>query len=474
MQAHTDIHDDLHGTVRLESHERAIIDSPWFQRLRGIKQLGLTHMVFPGAEHTRFAHSIGVFHLASRLAEKFEREQHLKPEECRELRAAALLHDIGHFPFSHTLEKVYEGLADPSPAEWTEPVAEARDANSGESGAYSYEATQFHERFGRALIEGTDVEGGLTRILRSASLDPQRVGAIVVGAHENVLLNQMVHSDLDVDQLDYLLRDAQATGSTYGQYDLGYLLECLEVVYLPVERGKARKPVLCVDFQGLHPVEHYVLAKYFYYLCILYQKTRSVMEGTLRALAKRLVQLEMLPSWHEISQGLSQSWFTQFDDAYVWSRLRNAAETEGVSPPVREAARALLSRRLPKVDSEAHRTLQPGEALPQEDMHGPSREGEWNAIVCKGVEYASRQAFTVLDKYLDEDDLEEVLLQDSRPIRLVVSPLYRVRKDTPATSCYDRLGAEAGSIILLESLHDSIVAKLAGLTTYITRVYKPS
>ena len=101
-----DIHDDLHGTVHLLPHERKIVDSPWFQRLRGIKQLGLAHMVFPGAEHTRFAHSIGVFHLASRVAERLRAV--LNEQDRMELRAAALLHDVGHFPFSHTLEAVYE------------------------------------------------------------------------------------------------------------------------------------------------------------------------------------------------------------------------------------------------------------------------------------------------------------------------------------------------------------------------------
>ena len=224
MAEELDIYDDLHGVVRLWRHERRLIDSPWFQRLRRIRQLCLAHLVFPGAEHTRFAHSIGVLHLASKVGEKLK--GYVTEQELCELRAAALLHDIGHFPFSHTLESVYKDLAKPDVTAHSEPKGGAQEQEPGsEEDNGDDDPPAFHELFGRRVISETPDEDGITRILKEEGLDPNSVGAIVVGAHENVLLNQIVHSDLDVDQPDYLLRDAKETGSSYGQYDLDYLIE---------------------------------------------------------------------------------------------------------------------------------------------------------------------------------------------------------------------------------------------------------
>ena len=458
--------DDLHGTVVLDPTERRIMDTRWFQRLRHIRQLGLAHMVFPGAEHTRFAHSLGAFHLAIRLSDKFTGAMH--EEERRHLRAAALLHDIGHFPFSHTLEKVYEDLAKESPEQWTEapdggalPPLAAAPTNE----------TQFHEDFGRQIIENTDFEGGLTRLLHGCGLNPKRVGAIMVGTDENVLLNQIIHSDLDVDQLDYLLRDAEATGSSYGQYDLNYLFECLEVVYLD------NKPVLCVSMQGIHPLEHYVLSKYFYYTCILYQKTRCVAEGLLQSIVKRLIAAGRLPSWDVLQAGLADRSYCDFDDIRVWETVRSALEAQQPNDDLGKAIGDLVGRRLPKVKWESHLMSSPGQTVSEDFAPGPDGSS-WNPVVREAVERQCRQKFTVLKQALhgqeSQEALEAVLTSDSRPIRMLVRPPYRVPKDIPRAEVTDDKGRAIGEIVLLETLRDSVVAKLAGHTTHICRVYRPA
>ncbi len=468
MAEKLDIYDDLHGVVHLETHERRLIDSPWFQRLRRIRQLGVAHMVFPGAEHTRFAHSIGVLHLAIKVAEKLK--GHLKGDEPRELRAAALLHDIGHFPFSHTLEAVYEDLAKPKVAEYSEPKGggQAQGASASRSNP-SGAPPQFHEMFGQRVITETEGAGSITTILRDAGLDPDKVGAIVVGAHENVLLNQVVNSDLDVDQLDYLLRDAKATGSSYGQYDLDYLIECMEVV----EVGGS--PMLCTRVQGLHPLEHYVLAKYFYYMCILYHKTRCAAEGILQEVASRLISAGKLPSWDDVQNGLKDGALQDFDDTYVWTEIRKAMADESLGDDLREAARMLVTRRLPKVHSERHDTV---DGPTPDREHGPSSDYSWNPVVKDGVKRQGHQKFPVLkpapDAQPEEDGFVQLLQTDSRLIRLLVGDQHVIPEGTPTAAAVDGEGKPAGRVVLLESLSDSIVGRLAGLTTHIFRVYRPN
>jgi len=463
-----DIYDDLHGVVHLLPHERRLIDSPWFQRLRRIRQLGVAHMVFPGAEHTRFAHSIGVLHLADKVGEKLN--GHVNEQQLHELRAAALLHDIGHFPFSHTLEAVYKDLAEPDVTTYSElkEGAQAQDSGPAQSDVADG-PPQFHEQFGQRVINEAPGDDRIAHILGEAGLDPNSVGAIVVGAHEKTLLNQIVHSDLDVDQLDYLLRDAKATGSSYGQYDLDYLIECMEVVHV------GGKPMLCTRVQGLHPLEHYVLAKYFYYMCILYHKTRCAAEGILQEVACQLIGKKKLPSWPDVQDWLTDGRLKDFDDTYVWAAIRKAMADASLTSELREAARMLTERRLPKVHSERHETVK---GKKPDCEHGASPDYSWNSVVEEGVKRQSHQEFPVLKPALDDHPEEDVFLQvlqtDSRPIRLLVGDQHLIPEGTPTAPAVGTDGKYVGRVVLLESLKDSVVARLAGLTTHIFRVYRPN
>ena len=421
-------------------------------------------MVFPGAEHTRFAHSIGVCHLAKRLTEKL-RPQLRDPNEqaFEELSLAALLHDVGHFPFSHTLELVYTDLKRKHEA------AVGRPPTSPPPVAIPTPKVQLHEWFGQRIIEGTDVSGGITSILQP-DFEPGRVASVVVGHHPDLLLNQILHSDLDVDQLDYLLRDAKATGSTYGHYDLGYLMECMEVVYLE------ETPVLCVTIQGLHPLEHYVLARYFYYLCILYQKTRCIAEGMLQSIAEELIDARRLPSWESVSNRLNEAWFCGFDDGYVWEQVRSALTDNSLNSELREAISMLVGRRLPRVAHEKHPTID-SEDKPDPGWGAGPDIG--NRIARDAAKRASSEEFQILKpaeglpETPSKDDLSDVLLGNPRPIRVLVKDPYDLPKDTPSVQALDKEGQAVGRLTLLELLADSIVAKMKGWTTYIFRQYGP-
>ena len=183
------IKDSVHDHITVEGVAEDLLDTPAVQRLRRIKQLGTAEFVYPSANHTRFEHSLGVYHLASRAL------SHLGIEgpQAERVRAAAIIHDIGHTPFSHNTERVLE-------------------RHTGKS------HDDVHD-----LIEGGEVERALVR----HDLDPSRVADLVAGDGE---LGQLVSGELDVDRMDYLVRDAHHTGVPYGTIDHGRLVRELRYV----------------------------------------------------------------------------------------------------------------------------------------------------------------------------------------------------------------------------------------------------
>jgi HD superfamily phosphohydrolase len=179
------IKDPVHGYVEVEDFALALLDSPALQRLRYIRQLGFSYLVYPGANHTRFEHSLGTMFLADVACRRFG----LSDEERTLVTAAALLHDIGHGPFSHA----------------SEPLMEA-----------------FLKRTHDDI--GVLVEEQVGSILREWGIDPQELCAVVKGTHP---LSTIIHGDLDVDRMDYLLRDAYYTGAPYGTVDAQRLIRHL-------------------------------------------------------------------------------------------------------------------------------------------------------------------------------------------------------------------------------------------------------
>jgi len=179
------IKDPVHGYVEVEEFALALLDSPALQRLRYIKQLGFSYLVYPGANHTRFEHSLGTMFLADVACRRFG----LPDEERTLVTAAALLHDIGHGPFSHASEPLMEEFLD-----------------------------RTHDDI-ELIVE--EQVGGL---LRASDIDPDELCALVKGKHP---LSGIIHGDLDVDRMDYLLRDAYYTGAPYGTVDAQRLIRHL-------------------------------------------------------------------------------------------------------------------------------------------------------------------------------------------------------------------------------------------------------
>lgn len=241
------LRDPVHGYVHVEYQVIwDCINAKEFQRLRRIHQLGGTYEVYHTAEHSRFAHSLGVYEITRRMVEEVSGLRDLSEIDKVTVMCAALLHDLGHGPFSHAFESIT-------------PVA--------------------HEVYTqRVILEDTEIN----RILRQVSDDfPEKVASIIDYSHPNELLNQIISGQLDADRMDYLLRDAYFTGTSYGKFDLERILRTMRVC----------ENRIVVKESGIHSVEDYIMARYHMYWQVYYHPVSRSYEAILYSIFKRMKDL---------------------------------------------------------------------------------------------------------------------------------------------------------------------------------------
>ncbi len=240
--ARTSIRDPVHGTIVLDGLETRLIDTPQFQRLRHIRQLGLTHLTYPGAHHTRFEHSLGTLYLADRMA----RALALPEEEVARVRLAALLHDVGHMPFSHDAEE----------------VVGAKLGN--------------HEQRGARMVCASPLAD-----LLSEQEDPKRIADYMVGRS----YGHVIASDVGADRIDYLLRDAHYTGVAYGVIDWERI-----ITTILWQDGQ-----VALSEGGLQPAESLILARFAMFHTIYYHHSVRI--------ARLMVQQAMREAMADASFG---------------------------------------------------------------------------------------------------------------------------------------------------------------------------
>ncbi|HEX6046680.1 MAG TPA: HD domain-containing protein [Pyrinomonadaceae bacterium] len=256
--------DPVHNIIRLQTDTdegelmMRLIDTGEFQRLRRIKQLGLGLYTYQGAEHSRFTHSLGAFHLMTRVLDRLSERYAIDPADRMAARAAALLHDVGHGSFSHVMEKVLNFHHE----RWTVDVVRSESSEIGE-------------------------------LLRSHSQDlPDKVASIIEGKFRPSALAQLVSSQLDVDRMDYLLRDSLMTGAKYGIYDLEWIINALAI-----DEADDR---IYVEARGVYAVEEYLQARYYMFRQVYFHRTLRSAEAVLRSIIRRALQLfdEGKHVWH--------------------------------------------------------------------------------------------------------------------------------------------------------------------------------
>jgi HD superfamily phosphohydrolase len=389
MTALVILRDPVHGLISFEGEVQRIVarlmDTREVQRLRRIRALGHAALAFPGAEHSRFAHAVGSAHVMQRYLERVRRlasdipaSDRIDDDMARVALAAALLHDLGHGPLSHTFEAALpDGRA--------------------------------HEDWTSAIILDPDTE--VHAVLRA--IDPAMPGHVerLVHGHSPIRhLARAVSGTFDVDRCDYLLRDSYMTGVRYGLFDIDWLLAALRL-YLPDGDDSA---ALAVDGEkGLTAVEGFFLGRLYMYRQVYLHKAVRAADAVSRALFRRLHDLPPQPVTPPALESLlrgrpvSTGAYLELDDAALQAALRGWAE--GGDPVLRDLARRQRDRRLFK-------SLRLRPEVPAEQA-----QARLDAVLRAAghtPEYAGGIDRVEIDAYIEDDTLV-VLGSRGRPERLL-------------------------------------------------------
>ena len=225
-----EITDPIHDFIRLTNTERKIIDTPVFQRLRRIKQLSGAHLTYPGAQHTRFEHSLGVMHIASMAGTSLESKGITTKDDVSNLRLAALLHDIGHGPFSHLFEEVLQR-----------------------------KNKKTHEQIGKQIILNTEIGD----IISENGFDKKLIQNLAMGEGKLQFMNEIVSGALSADMMDYLLRDGYFTGAEHAKIDHSRITYSLDVY----------KKKLALDHSALVNFETMMISRFQMFKAVYFHKT---------------------------------------------------------------------------------------------------------------------------------------------------------------------------------------------------------
>ena len=335
------IRDPIHDVVAFsgsDAFERLIwrlVNTPEFQRLRRVKQLGFSELVYPGATHTRFSHSVGVFHTARQLVDilRLSLGNGFSQERANIALCAALLHDLGHGPFSHAFESCEKMRGKP----------------------------KSHESWTKEIVEG---QTHVAKLLSEHDPAMQKGVASLFGEeYPTDIYSSVVSSQFDADRLDYLRRDKLMTGTGHGGFDWAWLLDNLEVAKLTVGGEDEHQPVevesLILGSKGLRSAEAYLLGRFHLYTQVYVHKTTRSAERMLGELLRLVSTLisegdgdrTALPNLHPLrvyfgNDGDSLASYLMLDDSIIWGSLQILERSD--CGAVAELARRLRDRHLYK------------------------------------------------------------------------------------------------------------------------------
>lgn len=329
------IADPVYGTIALNEIESEIIDTSVFQRLHNIKHLGLAHLVFPTAGYSRFSHSIGVCHITGLLLETLRHMKGVKitTKEIQLYRLAALLHDIGHYPFSHVMEQAisnhYGALL----------FKIKKDKTKHPKGIQS----RFfrHERAGKEVLI-KDYE--LKKVFSKHKIDPRQVYSIFMREQPPKFTN-LISSDLDADRIDYLLRTSHHTGLPYGAIDFHYFLSQMRV---------DNQNRLCLTSKAMRTAEHFLLGRYFDYQQVTFHKTIAALELVLKDVIEALLQngsIDCSAEW--VTNAISSRKWKDFDDPHILKKILGMYDHSSSDTITKSKTKAILQRIPPKLICES-------------------------------------------------------------------------------------------------------------------------
>jgi HD superfamily phosphohydrolase len=278
-----EIKDPVHGYIYITEEEKSIIDSYPVQRLRRLRQLAGSEYVYPGANHTRFEHSVGVMYLAGRVAENPNLSTLMSENEAEAVRMAGLLHDVGHGPFSHVFEQLLVGVK------------------------------KTHEDMTRWIVEKSELADQLSKSGYNAS----EVGKLATGVlhkQRKAFLDQIISSSVDVDKMDFIVRDTYHTGAEYGYIDIFRLIHALDVW----------KENLAVDLGALSALESFIIARIESFKSIYFHRVGRAAQIMLSiAMEKANEELNLIDF-------KTPEEYLAMDDYTVWTMLKNCKKSSEI------------------------------------------------------------------------------------------------------------------------------------------------
>ncbi len=305
-----EVRDPVHGSIKVLNEEIAILEAPFFQRLRSIKQLGFTENIFPGATHTRYLHSIGVMDVVTKVFNQIFKDEldNLEVKRLREtVRLAGLLHDIGHAPLSHTTEFVMPNVSELKlPSNFVPP--NDRQATHEDYTIKSIVDSSF-----------TDSFSGITALVGVA---PDQIAELIIGETHNPeyftykginyfpLMHQLVSSEMDCDRMDYLLRDSYFCGVSYGKFDLDWIIDNLGV---GIEDNKA---YLGISERAVSTFDDFLLSRFHMFLMV-YFHYKSVC-------SEKMLERYFTSAPHEYQIPANIEEYLKHDDHFLMKVLRNS------------------------------------------------------------------------------------------------------------------------------------------------------
>lgn len=324
--------DNVHGFIPYTDEEGKIINLPLFRRLQGIKQLSLIDRVFPGAEHTRFIHSLGVMHIADKMAIQLGYENDDRTRKI--VRFAGLLHDIGHYPLSHVCEKAYR---DYQVKDETISLPDIANVKKQIDGIDKPIKTEFmtpskgahHEAVSADIVR----KSGAIRdiIINSCGEDAiEQICAMITGDGESddidKVLVQILHSEIDADGIDYMLRDALFSGTSFGSFEIDMLINHMAVKEVDGEK------IVYIRRKGIPAADQYLINKYFSYSQVTFNKRVAIYEWMATNIVAWMQQANayfpkddvLLGEW--VKEGKISDSYLRFDDNFFWKALRDMVE----------------------------------------------------------------------------------------------------------------------------------------------------
>lgn len=351
-----EIRDPVHGSIKAQKEEIQILEHPFFQRLRNIKQLGFSEYIFPGATHTRYLHSIGVMETATKVFDQVFRNKPVNPEwkRLREtVRLACLLHDIGHAPLSHTTEFVM-------------PQVDKLNLVGPFAPKTSRKAS--HEDYTIKSIVDSSFTESFAAVKTRFGVDPVQVAALIIGESADPdyfvadgidyfpILHQLVSSEMDCDRMDYLLRDSYFCGVSYGKFDLDWIIDNLRAA---VVDGKA---YLGISERAVSTFDDFLLCRFHMFLMVYFHYKAVCLE--------KMLGRYFASSENEYSIPANIEEYLKHDDHFLMKVLR-ASKNEW-------AKKVVMNSIPPKI----FETFGPGQLETLEGLEGYLKANKIDYIKC--------------------------------------------------------------------------------------------